>query len=339
VNIAIAPLDPADDAAIDDMLRMLGAAVAVDVPDFPPPCRYRFVGMLRHPVPATRLLTFLVRDGDRVVGQLDVRLPMRDNTDNAEVGITVEPAYRRRGVGRALHAYLRDLLRDNGRKRAMAMTTEALPGGPERDGAGSAFATAMGATNALDEVRRRLGISTVDSDELDRLLAAAWSRADGYSLVRWRERVPEEYAADVGYLDSRLVTDSPMGDLAWEPEQIDVQRIRDGEAARVVMGIRSYSTAMVHDATGRVVALTAIGRERSAPEHAYQWITIVDPDHRGHRLGTIVKIENLRYALRHEPGVASIDTWNAATNQHMISINEALGFRPVDSWANWQQDL
>ena len=73
--------------------------------------------------------------------------------------------------------------------------------------------------------------------------------------------------------------------------------------------------------------------------HAFQQITIVDPDHRGHRLGTIAKIENLRYAMSHEPALRIIDTWNAAVNDHMISINEAIGFRPVDSWNNWQLTL
>jgi hypothetical protein len=34
-----------------------------------------------------------------------------------------------------------------------------------------------------------------------------------------------------------------------------------------------------------------------------------------------------------------IDTWNAATNAFMIAINEEMGFRPVDSWINWQQEV
>jgi hypothetical protein len=34
-----------------------------------------------------------------------------------------------------------------------------------------------------------------------------------------------------------------------------------------------------------------------------------------------------------------IDTWNAAVNDHMIAINEAIGYRPVDGWINWQQEI
>jgi RimJ/RimL family protein N-acetyltransferase len=74
-------------------------------------------------------------------------------------------------------------------------------------------------------------------------------------------------------------------------------------------------------------------------DQAWQLITLVDPDHRGHRLGTVVKIENLRYILSHEPALRVIDTYNAAVNDHMISINEAMGFRPVDGLVSWQQSI
>ena len=34
-----------------------------------------------------------------------------------------------------------------------------------------------------------------------------------------------------------------------------------------------------------------------------------------------------------------IDTWNAAENKPMIAINEAIGFRAVDGWVDWQHDV
>jgi hypothetical protein len=79
--------------------------------------------------------------------------------------------------------------------------------------------------------------------------------------------------------------------------------------------------------------------EKTVPEHAWQGITLVAPEHRGHRLGTIVKIENLRYALAHESALASIDTWNAEVNQYMIAINEAMGYRAIEVSVDWQQEL
>jgi len=339
MELAITALDPADDAAIDEAVRLLDAARRADVPDMPEPCRHWLAGALRFPRKSTRVTAFVAHAGDTMVGYMLTWLPILDNLENSDLEITVHPAYRRRGVGRAMYAYAIDFLKADGRKRTVGMTVETMPGGPERDGAGGAFAAAMGASNALGEVRRRLDLSTLDNALLDKLLAEGLERADGYRLVQWRDRVPDEYAADVAYLDSRMITDAPLGDIKWEPEKVDVERIREGEAQRQAQGVRSYSTGIVHEESGRLVSLTAIGSEKSVLDHGWQWITIVEPNHRGHRLGMIAKIENLRYALAHEPEFRVIDTWNAAVNKHMISINEAMGFRPIDSWVNWQLEF
>jgi GNAT superfamily N-acetyltransferase len=339
MELVIAPLDPADDSTIDQVLATLAAAQAVDIPDYPPPCRHQFAGLVRHPVSSTRREFRVARLGGTAVGFLGLSLPLRDNTENCELELIVHPEYRRRGIGRQLHSYTLDLLRDLGRKRVTAMTNEALPGGPARDGAGGAFAAAVGAVNALTETRRRLDLSTVDNGEYEALLAAAWRAAAGYRLVTWSSPVPEEYVAGVAYLDGRMVTDAPMGDLAWEKEEIDATRVRESERARAARGMRSYEAGAVDERTGRLVALTAIGMTRSQTWHAEQWITIVDPEHRGHRLGTLVKLENLARIRAAEPELRVIDTWNAAVNENMISINEAMGFRPVDRWLNWQQEV
>lgn len=340
MGIDIQTLNRNDDDTIDAVLRLRTAAHAVDEPAFPPPGRRDFFGAVRHEVPWRRNeYRVALLDGE-IVGFLDVNLPLSDNTENAELGIVVHPEYRRRGVGRALYEHAVRLLRDLGRKRIAGFTPETpIQGAPSGEVPGTAFAYAMGAKVALTEVRRRLDVSTVDLTAHDALLADAWQKADGYRLVQWRNRVPDEYTADVAYLDSRLVTDAPMGDLAWEPERIDTARLRKGEEAREIRGIRDHSTGLVHEASGRLVALTAIGLESDASWHAYQWITIVDPSHRGHRLGTIAKIENLRYALAQDPEIRVIDTWNAAVNDHMISINEAIGCRAAERWLNWQQEV
>ena len=109
--------------------------------------------------------------------------------------------------------------------------------------------------------------------------------------------------------------------------------------AHVARGERSYHAAVRHDATGALVAWTILGLEPTVADHAWQFLTVVDPAHRGHRLGLAVKLANLRYALGHEPALRAIDTWNAAANRHMIAINEALGFRPVDVWSKWQHEF
>jgi hypothetical protein len=88
-----------------------------------------------------------------------------------------------------------------------------------------------------------------------------------------------------------------------------------------------------------LVAWTAISHDGEIPWHAWQNITIVDPGHRGHRLGALVKVANLRLMREHQPQVTTVDTGNAAVNTYMIAINEQMGFRPLYAWQSWQTEL
>ncbi|MBQ1012941.1 GNAT family N-acetyltransferase, partial [Micromonospora sp. M51] len=231
------------------------------------------------------------------------------------------------------------LLREHGRKRVVGMAVSALPGGPPRSVAGDAFAAATGAQPALAEVRRRLDVSKLDRVALRAALAEARPRAEGYQSVCWQGATPPEYVADIAYLDGRLLMDAPMGDVQWEPERVDAERIRGNERALDARGRRRYHLGMRHEASGRLVAWTLLDVGASADWHAFQQITIVDPAHRGHRLGLIAKAENLHHLLTHQPAIQVIDTWNATSNSYMVAINEQLGFRPVDSWTDWQLTL
>ncbi|MEU6074635.1 GNAT family N-acetyltransferase [Micromonospora sp. NPDC047074] len=336
MGVTIARIEAADQAAIDEAYRIGVLATEVDLPDFPPFCRRRFEALIRQPQPGAGPLWALARLDGVPAGYVLLDLPQLDNTENATVDLVVHPAYRRRGVGRALHEHAVRLLRERGRKRMLGMAVATLPGGPARSGAAAAFAASTGAQPALAEVRSRLDTAGLDHDGLAASLAGARSRAAGYRTVRWQGHTPEAYVADVAYLDGRLMADAPLGDVEWEPERVDAERLRGTERALDARGRRRYHTAVRHEASGRLVAWTLLDVGASADWHAFQQITIVDPDHRGHRLGLLAKIENLRHLLAHEPAVRAIDTFNAAENSHMITINEQLGFRPVDAWTDWQ---
>jgi GNAT superfamily N-acetyltransferase len=336
MKIAVTSLDPADEAAATQAYEIVATAVAADLPDYPPYGQRRFLAELRNPWPGDDHRLVLAHLDGVPAGYLTMHLPMLDNLDNADVEITVHPAHRRHGVGRTLYEYAVSVIRELGRKRISGMAVAALPGGVSRDPAGGEFAAALGAKNALEEVRRRLDVTAVDEAALDTQLAAAWERAAGYSLVQWRGPCPEEYVDDVAYLDGRLLADAPMGELEWEPEKVNAEKVRAIEEVCEARGRRRYHSGVRHDASGRLVAWSFLDFPGNVDWHAFQQITLVEPSHRGRRLGTIVKIENLRHARTHEPAVRVIDTWNAAVNDHMISINEAMGFRAVDAWQNWQ---
>lgn len=338
MQVDIRPMDIGDPDQVDAALQVLNDAIAEDVPDFPLTSRAQYEGQLRYPRPGhlnDRWVGFI--DGVPA-GVVSVGRPTLDNQHAANVEVTVHPRHRRQGLGRALHGLVVEFARANDRRILQGGYVVALPEGPPRSSGHRAFAETVGAKSALTEVRRRLDLETVDRTGWDALLADARSRAAGYSVVAWTDSAPDEVAAGLAELNSRFLAEAPIGELDLQPQNVDVKRVRDGEETSRNRGSRNYHVAARHNTTGAVAAWTHIGFETDRVEHAWQEITIVDRAHRGRRLGMLVKMENLLRTLAAEPRLRHIDTWNAAENAHMIAINEAMGFRAVDAWVNWQQE-
>lgn len=124
-----------------------------------------------------------------------------------------------------------------------------------------------------------------------------------------------------------------------EDEVWDVPRFREYEAMFVARRRHQLATAAVERATGRFVAFTDLNVPFSDHRVVSQFGTVVEPDHRGHRLGLAVKTANLINVLDAYPDAESIQTYNAAENEHMIAVNEVLGFRAVERSTHWQLEL
>jgi hypothetical protein len=74
-------------------------------------------------------------------------------------------------------------------------------------------------------------------------------------------------------------------------------------------------------------------------DHVDQWGTLVDPAHRGHRLGLAVKCAQLAALSDLVPAKRFIETTNAETNTHMVAINVALGFEIAQVYGDFQKRL
>ena len=341
MTLQIIPLSPSDPSLLDHYLVAAIALHEHEVPAFPPPTRKQLTSLFEHPWPGNvQERSVALADGE-VVGFVGVEHYTEDNLDMANVEVGVSPEHRRRGFGRELLAFAEDRARELGKKTVNSHSAWTLPElnlvAPDEDG--PAFARALGYRDALPEVNRVLQVSSVDESVLDEMLAHARAKADGYRLIRWNDPTPDDIIHDIAYLDGRLLADAPMGDTGWEPMNVDAERIRKTEAAIIARGRTSFHTGMIHEETGRVVAWTTITADDEYEWHGWQQITIVDPDHRGHRLGALVKVENLRWFREQNPKVTAIDTFNAAENSYMISINEQMGFRPQYAFQNWRKDF
>jgi len=318
MSLLVGPLVAAADA-----YEIFRACEVHDKPDIPVISRDNFVARLAHPWPGSDHEHYLAYVDGAPVGYVDMEMPYLDNLGNVQVQLSVLPAYRRRGVGRALIDMVVERARAAGRKTVMGHVLSRHPDG-------SMFAAAMDAQPGLEEVRSRLEVCLLDQARLDLLYADAWRHAAGYRLTHWTGVPPAEIIDDVAYLDSRL-------DVLAEPAKADPEKIREGEQRAARRGRISYHAGALYGS--RLVAWTKIAGDAVGQAHAWQNITLVDPEHRGRRLGTLVKLANLAHVRALRPGLERIDTCNAASNEHMLRINRAIGFRPIDSLIYWQMTL
>lgn len=247
-------------------------------------------------------------------------LPDLENLDRAELDLFVHPAHRRRGFGRELVRHAAGRAAANGRAILDGMALE--------ESAGDAFARQLGARLSLEEARRIQDLRKVSPARVAELRAAAARAAAGYSLVSWLDPIPGQYLGQVAQLYNAFA-DAPHGE-GVEPEVWDADRVRQRTGRLMREGhFRGYSVAALHEATGEMAAFTQVMVDPEAPEWGYQQLTAVTRPHRGHRLGLLVKTEMLAWLAEAEPKLERISTGNATANEHMIAVNETLGYEVV----------
>ena len=300
----------------------------------------------------TRMRIFFVRVDGKMVGKSWIRFEQQENLGRALLHVAVLKAYTGRGIGRALLEHAQSLAAADGRTVLMSFTehpadfnadgpgvmtpltgTGALPTAAR----GVRFAAAAG--YRLEQVERFSNLDVAAAAPgLDRLERDARIKAAGYELLCWTDRCPEEYVAQLAVLMSRMSTDAPTGGLSYDEETWDVARVRHVEDTWKQAGNVSLVAAARHRQSGELAAYSVLELAPGKPWLAEQDDTLVAANHRGHRLGMLVKIANLR-RLAGYPDVRRVTTFNAAENDHMLAINVALGFRPAGWDGEWQRSV
>jgi GNAT superfamily N-acetyltransferase len=296
---------------------------------------------------------FLAHLDGVVVGTGSLTLPLSENTTTAGVDVVVDAAFRRRGIGtRILEVLEKAAVERNrtsldgycGEPIGPVLAGEALlaaksgTGGVPLNAASTRFALRHGYSLEQVETSSTLGLP-VDHGHLVELEVEAMRRATEYDVIGWNDECPEELVDGFARLKSLMSTEVPLAGLGWEGEEWDAARVRREESTWRASGVDSVVAAAQHHSSRELAAYTVLTHREALPAVVNQEDTLVAPGHRGHGLGMLVKIANLRRAEMLWPDATCVMTWNANENRHMLAINIALGFKPSGFEGEWQKRL
>ncbi|MBO0979449.1 GNAT family N-acetyltransferase [Microbacterium sp. SD291] len=293
---------------------------------------------------------FVARTDDGIVGMVTISFAQEAEAHAAEIDMLVPAEHWGMGVEEALLSRAEDEARAHGRSVLQLWTLHR----PEqadrmlvpRTGWGRVPATPLAELVAadgftLEQVERNSEFDLRrDAEPLRAALADAEAAAGpDYRIVDWLMPTPPELRDGFAAVLARLSTDAPSGDMDFVAEEWDADRVVRREARLLGAGQEISVVAVQHVPTGDLVAYNelVIGADRAGVTH--QFGTLVAREHRGHRLGTIVKCANLLRWRERMPDSPVVSTFNAEENRPMLNINEAIGFVPVSYAGAWQKKI
>jgi GNAT superfamily N-acetyltransferase len=333
-------VDPGDDNELAEATAVLAASEKEDWPDLIGFTLPDIRAFAQHRSRSKRFEMLAARDepGGPILGVGLMELPLRDNRSSAEVTVAVDPAHRRRGVGTAIVEALSERGRAEG--RLVLNLIDDVPIDRAADRAALTFAPKVGFEAKLAGNTRHLAVP-VDADLMEDLRAEVSQApdADAYRVLTFEAPWPAEYIEDQCALFQCMSTDEPHGDDGHEEEVWDAGRVRENDDLRAARGCRFLVAVAQHVASGRLVACTELSISVGSPGQAWQMLTVVEPEHRGHRLGLAVKLANLDFLATSAPEVRLIVTGNASVNAPMIAVNDMMGFEVAGAGHFWQKRL
>lgn len=344
-------LDASDARPFLEMVRIANAVCRHDAGhDYLDQDATEALGFWQDTADWTHVGFFAERDG-AVVGAVTMLLANEAGSTTAEFDLMVDPPHWGEGVEEALLDAVETEARARGRRTLQTWTLHR----PDMPGPRLVPPTGFGAVPAddrqtvfhrahgyaLEQVERNSSFDLRGPfDIVEAKLAEALRAAgDEYRLVTWTSPTPEAHRDTFAYALSRMNTDAPTGGLVSEEHHWDAERVQRRDERLRRQGLTVSVAAVQHEPTGAIVAYNELVIAADRTGATQQYGTLVVKEHRGHRLGTIVKCANLVRWRELVPESPRVSTFNAEENRPMLDINEAIGFAPVSYAGAWQKEL
>lgn len=194
----------------------------------------------------------------------------------------------------------------------------------------------------LEQVERVSEFTFAGSeDAIAERRARAEAAAPDYRYLSWWGATPDDRLDQLALLHTRMSTDAPWGGMEFTEEVWDAHRVRESDARLAASGGERLTGAIEHIPSGTLVGFAELEHYGGDPDDAvtHQGDTLVLAEHRGHRLGMLLKTANIQLWRERYPHSPGIITYNAEENRPMLDVNEAVGFVPVNYIGSWQREL
>jgi GNAT superfamily N-acetyltransferase len=318
--IRVTELDPWDEATAAAYCDLVAETARGWVPEgLTVPAAY-LLNDLRYLAADARRRTYLAWDGATLAGAADLQWwEAPDNRNRAWVHFET----RDDGPLDALHDAVVAEATPLGRT---LLNYETLAGSPH-----GAWVAARGAKlGAIEEHN----VTRVRSLAVDDLRALASATPAGYELVAFDGPAPDDIAEPYVRLANSM-NDAPKDDLTMEDWTFSTERMRAWEEALAARGHVPWTLIARHAETGELAGFNQLIVRPEWPESIQNEDTAVTAAHRGHGIGLWIKAANLLRVATGSPAVC-VETWNSASNDHMLRVNRRLGFACEHRWESWE---
>jgi GNAT superfamily N-acetyltransferase len=290
----------------------------------------------------------VARLAEEIVGRAVYETQVGEGADTAWITVEVLPEFAGGGIGRSLANEVEALALADGKAKALCYCAIRDAPGPRLSpptGFGSIPAGARSSRfllargYSLEQLQRVSLLRLPLADLHHRLAEATAASGPDYAVRRWHGPTPARWLDDQALLNTRMSTDAPTAGLE-EPENIwSAERVAATDELGAMSPRRALTAAVEHLPSGRVVGFTRLSVPPEPDRSVAQEDTLVLREHRGHKLGMLLKLANIAHLEELAPGHPSISTFNAEENRHMLAVNEAVGFEPIAYEGAWRKNL